>query len=205
MTSPSPSVASTCHGRAIRWSRADSYILSMAFLRLRASLIASESSGDNGVPFIASSVGLMGGFSAALSAAGGRIYRNRGAGVKLRTTASRRSRKASNISRRPRLVQNLKPNSGSSRIRRELVLADDAFQIFVADSLEQGHTFGFDVLCKECLAMDPPSSERSRSCEAMADVSQEPSQGHCGDGLLHRPNAHVWRSVLLFCHRPRPA
>jgi hypothetical protein len=30
--------------------------------------------------------------------------------------------------------------------------------------------------------MDPPSFERSTSCEAMADVSQEPSLGHCGDG-----------------------
>src|SRR4029077_6507302 len=30
-------------------------------------------------------------------------------------------------------------------------------------------------------------------------------RGHCGDGFLHRPNAHVWCSVLLFRHRPRPA
>jgi hypothetical protein len=36
----------------------------------------------------------------------------------------------------------------------------------------------------------------------MADVPQKPSRGHCGDGLLHRPNAHVWCSVLLFRHRP---
>ena len=53
--------------------------------------------------------------------------------------------------------------------------------------------------------MDPASSERSRFREAMADVPQKPSQGHCCDGLLHRPNAHVWCSVLLFRHRPRPA
>src|SRR4029077_15022058 len=30
-------------------------------------------------------------------------------------------------------------------------------------------------------------------------------RGHCGNGFLHRPNAHVWCSVLLFRHRPRPA
>ena len=44
--------------------------------------------------------------------------------------------------------------------------------------------------------MDPARSERSRSCKAMADVPQKPSRGHCGDGLFHRPNAHVWCSVL---------
>ena len=43
--------------------------------------------------------------------------------------------------------------------------------------------------------LHPPSCERSRSCEAIADVSQEPSRGHCGDGLLHRPNAHLWRFI----------
>src|SRR6266478_6055932 len=57
---------------------------------------------------------------------------------------------------------------------------------------------------KECLAMDPASPERSRSCETMADVPQKPSRGHCCDGLLYRPNAHVWCSVLLFRYRPRP-
>ena len=46
--------------------------------------------------------------------------------------------------------------------------------------------------------MDPTSSERSRSPEAMADVPQKPSRSHCRDGLLHCPNAHVWRSVLFF-------
>src|SRR5262249_9265252 len=64
---------------------------------------------------------------------------------------------------------------------------------------------GFRGLGKECFAMDPASSERSRSCEAMADVPQKPSRGHCGNGLLHRPNAHVWCFVLLFRHQPRPA
>src|SRR5215469_503380 len=43
---------------------------------------------------------------------------------------------------------------------------------------------GFRSLGKECLAMDPASPERSRSRQAMADVPQEPSRGHCGDGLL---------------------
>src|SRR5260370_3251054 len=64
---------------------------------------------------------------------------------------------------------------------------------------------GFRSLGKECLAMDPASSERSRSREAMADVPQKPSRGHCRDGLLYRPNPHVWCFVLLFRHRPRPA
>jgi hypothetical protein len=64
---------------------------------------------------------------------------------------------------------------------------------------------GFRGLGKECLAMDPASSERSRSCEAMADVPQKPSRSHCCNGFLHRPNAHVWCSVVLFRHRPRPA
>ena len=27
----------------------------------------------------------------------------------------------------------------------------------------------------------------------------------CCHGLLHRAHAHLWGSVLLFCHRPRPA
>jgi transposase InsO family protein len=63
---------------------------------------------------------------------------------------------------------------------------------------------GFRSLGKERLAVDPASSERSRFREAMADVPQKPSRGHCGDGFLHRPNAHVWCSVLLFRHRPRP-
>jgi hypothetical protein len=52
------------------------------------------------------------------------------------------------------------------------------------------------VLRKECFAVDPASSERSTSCEAMADVPQKPSRGNCCDGLLHRPNAHVWCSIL---------
>ena len=64
---------------------------------------------------------------------------------------------------------------------------------------------GFRALGKECLAMDPASSERSRFREAMADVPQKPSRGNCGKGFLHRPNAHVWCSVLLFRLRPRPA
>jgi hypothetical protein len=45
--------------------------------------------------------------------------------------------------------------------------------------------------------MDPANPKRSRSGQAMADVRQKPSRGHCGDGLFHRPNAHVWCSVLL--------
>jgi hypothetical protein len=53
--------------------------------------------------------------------------------------------------------------------------------------------------------MDPASPERSGFCETMADVPQKPSRGHCCNGFLHRPNAHVWCSVLLFRHRPRPA
>ena len=46
--------------------------------------------------------------------------------------------------------------------------------------------------------MDAASPERSRCGEAMADIPQEPSRSHCCDGLLHRPNAHDWCSVLLF-------
>src|SRR6516162_2002555 len=63
----------------------------------------------------------------------------------------------------------------------------------------------FRSIGKECLAMDAASPERSRSRQAMADVPQKPSRGRCGDGLFHRPNAHVWCSVLLFHNRPRPA
>src|SRR6516225_5621950 len=64
---------------------------------------------------------------------------------------------------------------------------------------------GLRGLGKECLTMDPASSKRSRFCEAMADVPQKPLRGHCGDGLFHRPNAHVRCSVLFFRHRPRAA
>jgi len=53
--------------------------------------------------------------------------------------------------------------------------------------------------------MDAASPERCRSRQAMADVPQKPSRGHCCDGLFHHVNAHVWCSVLLFHHRPRPA
>jgi putative transposase len=49
--------------------------------------------------------------------------------------------------------------------------------------------------------MDPASPERSRSRETMADVPQESSRGNCCHGLLYRPNAQVWCSLLLFCHR----
>ena len=50
---------------------------------------------------------------------------------------------------------------------------------------------GFEVR-KGVSAMDPASSERSRFREAMADVPRKPSRGHCCNGFLHRPNAHVW-------------
>ena len=49
--------------------------------------------------------------------------------------------------------------------------------------------------------MDPASSERSTFREALADVPQKPSRGHCCNEFLHRPNAQVWCSVLLFRHR----
>src|ERR1700730_4730037 len=61
---------------------------------------------------------------------------------------------------------------------------------------------GFRSLRKECLAMGSARPERSRSRETMADVPQESSRRHCCDGLLYRPNAHVWCSLLLFRHRP---
>src|SRR5580765_6591861 len=64
---------------------------------------------------------------------------------------------------------------------------------------------GFDLSERSVSRVDPASSERSRFREALADVPQKPSRGHCGNGFLHRPNAHVWCSVLLFRHRPRPA
>src|SRR5260370_10974092 len=55
---------------------------------------------------------------------------------------------------------------------------------------------GFRSLGKECLAMDPASSERPRFREAMADVPQKPSRGTIAAmGFLHRPNAHR----LVFC------
>jgi len=39
--------------------------------------------------------------------------------------------------------------------------------------------------------MDPASPERCRSRQAMVDVPQKPSRGHCADGLFHRPNAQT--------------
>ena len=45
--------------------------------------------------------------------------------------------------------------------------------------------------------MDPASPERFRSHQPMADVPQKPSRSDCCDGLLHRPNANVWCSVLF--------
>jgi hypothetical protein len=44
--------------------------------------------------------------------------------------------------------------------------------------------------------MDPASPEKSRPDEAMADVPQEPSRGHCCDGLFHRTNVHFWCSAF---------
>src|SRR5215469_9353674 len=64
---------------------------------------------------------------------------------------------------------------------------------------------GFRSLGKECLAMDPARSERSWSRQAIADVSRETIVRPCGDGLLHRANAHVRCSILLFRYQPRPA
>jgi hypothetical protein len=49
--------------------------------------------------------------------------------------------------------------------------------------------------------MDPASSERSTFREALADVPQKPSRGHCCNGFLHCPNAHakIASQVTLWC------
>jgi hypothetical protein len=39
----------------------------------------------------------------------------------------------------------------------------------------------------------------------MASLSSKPSGSDSLHGLLHRPNAYVWGSILLFRHRTRPA
>jgi hypothetical protein len=70
------------------------------------------------------------------------------------------------------------PTSGAPRIHGELL------------------KLGFGSLGKECFTMDPASSARSTSCEAMADVPRKPSRGSCCNGLLHRPSAHVWCSAF---------
>src|SRR5271166_4726727 len=44
--------------------------------------------------------------------------------------------------------------------------------------------------------MDPASPEKSRPREAMADVPQKPSRGHCCDGLFHRPTLTFG---VLYC------
>lgn len=63
---------------------------------------------------------------------------------------------------------------------------------------------GFD-LSERSVSRWVGRAPRSRSLEALADVPQESSRGHCCDRLLYRPNPHVWFSVLLFRHQPRPA
>ena len=50
---------------------------------------------------------------------------------------------------------------------------------------------GFDLSERSVSRWIRRAPERSRFREAMADVPQKPSRGHCGDGFLHRPNAHV--------------
>ena len=44
--------------------------------------------------------------------------------------------------------------------------------------------------------MDPASPERCRSRQAMADVPQKPSRGHCGDGLFTVPTLTFG---VLYC------
>ena len=44
--------------------------------------------------------------------------------------------------------------------------------------------------------MDAASPEQARPGEAMADVPQKPSRGHCCDGLFHRHNATFG---VLYC------
>ncbi len=44
--------------------------------------------------------------------------------------------------------------------------------------------------------MDAASPEKARPGEAMADVPQKPSRGHCCDGLFHRHNATFG---VLYC------
>src|SRR5215470_14307891 len=48
------------------------------------------------------------------------------------------------------------------------------------------------------LSLASTNAENSRSGPALANVSAEPSRGHCRDGLLHGTDPHVWRPVLLL-------
>jgi hypothetical protein len=64
---------------------------------------------------------------------------------------------------------------------------------------------GLPSLGDHCLTMASASPEKSRSRQTLADVPPEPSRGDCSHGLFHGTDAHVWRSVLLLRHKPRPA
>src|ERR1700675_822440 len=61
---------------------------------------------------------------------------------------------------------------------------------------------GFQSIGNHGLTMASANPENSRSRRTLADILKEPSRGDCSHGFLHRTDAHVWRSVLLLCHRP---
>ena len=61
---------------------------------------------------------------------------------------------------------------------------------------------GFNLSGNHGLTMASANPENSRSRRTLADIPKEPSRGDCSHGFLHRTDAHVWRSVLLLCHRP---
>ena len=63
---------------------------------------------------------------------------------------------------------------------------------------------GFSFIGANGLTLASTSVENSRSGPALADVSAEPSRGHCNNGFLHRTDNRVWCPVLLLHHRPRP-
>ena len=46
------------------------------------------------------------------------------------------------------VVQNLKPGLGRARIRRELVLGHDAFEVLAADGFEELDATVLDVICE---------------------------------------------------------
>ncbi len=61
----------------------------------------------------------------------------------------------------------------------------------------------FRCLRTNRVALDTTSPAEPGAGKTLADISAKPSRGHRRHGLLHRPNPHIRRALLLFHHCPR--
>ncbi len=97
------------------------------------------------------------------------------------------------------------PRGDTSRMNREIhVRICGGLGVQIPGSTQRAPRIHGELL-KPGFDLSERSVSRWMQRAPMADIPQKPSRRHCCDGLLHRPNAHVWCSVLLFRDRPRSA